>query len=598
MSATTKRRGPNPYAEMQALAAIFGFVFLVCVVIWAAAWIGTTDGDESPPGFPPALIVELVIGTYTWPGAGATAAVVVLSVLVAAAVIGIVVAVALRKRREVDVDRAVKYLAQPRDLRRATTKGVAEIATRLDLDGIDPPGVLIGKTVRGETKLWGSWEDMHVDIWGPRTGKTATRAIPNIVAAPGPAVVTSNKRDVVDATRLSRMRRGRVWVFDPQAQAGEPASWYWDPLTYVGDSIVRAVKMTGRFSSINRPDHARSDAYFEPAAEDLIANMLLAASIEGLPITQVYTWLTRPTDDTPERILRARGHDMSADAVDNVIISPDRQRAGVYGTAAQIMSFLIAPGVTEWVTPGSNPNRPQFDYLSFVKEGADTLYLLSEETNKMAAPLVLALTAALAEAAENFGIASPGGRVDVPILFVLDEAANVCPWKALPDKYSHFGSRGIVMMTILQSWAQGAAAWGDTGMAKLWGAANVRVYGGGVLDTKFLGDLSSSSGIFEPEVKSTSHKVHDLWEKNVTNSSRSEPVLDVPDLASMPRGRAFVQYSGMKPALVRTIPWWEGPYADEIRASLARFEPGGTGGPLGPLDVDPTDPPVRLDKVA
>lgn len=130
------------------------------------------------------------------------------------------------------------------------------------------------------------------------------------------------------------------------------------------------------------------------------------------------------------------------------------------------------------------------------------------------------------------------------------------------------------MMTILQSWAQGAAAWGDNGMAKLWGAANVRVYGGGVLDTKFLGDLSSSSGIFEPETTSTSHKIHDLWDKSVSTGSRTEPVLDVPDLASMPRGRAFVQYSGMKPVLVRTVPWWEGHYADAIRDSIAKYEPG------------------------
>ncbi|GAA4962012.1 hypothetical protein GCM10023205_27110 [Yinghuangia aomiensis] len=587
MSATTKRRGPNPYAEMQALGAVIGVLFLGCVVAWAGAWIGTGEGQENPPGVPPVTVVLLALGKYQWPGATATAAVFVISVAIAALGAGIAAVVIARHRREVLVDRAAPYLAQKRELAAITTRGASNTARRLGLPGLDPPGVQIGRMVRGSADLWGTWEDMHVDIWGPRTGKTATRAIPNIVAAPGPTVVTSNKRDVVDATRLSRMRRGRVWVLDPQAQASEPPSWYWDPLSYVGDSIVRAVKMTGRFSSINRPDHARSDAYFEPAAEDLISNMLLAASLDNLPITRVYTWLTRPTDDTPERILRAFGHDMSADAVENVITAPDRQRAGVYGTAAQIMSFLIAPGIAEWVTPGTDPSRPQFDYLSFVKEGADTIYLLSEETNKMAAPLVLALTAALAEAAENWGIVRPGGRVETPILFVLDEAANVCPWKALPDKYSHFGSRGIVMMTILQSWAQGAAAWGDTGMAKLWGAANVRVYGGGVSDTKFLGDLSASAGIFEPETTSTSRKVHDLWDKNVTTGSRSEPVLDVPDLASMPRGRALVQYSGTRPTLVKPVPWWEGPYADEIRASLAYFEPGGTGGPLGPQEATP-----------
>ncbi|WP_374754618.1 TraM recognition domain-containing protein [Arthrobacter sp. AFG20] len=38
---------------------------------------------------------------------------------------------------------------------------------------------------------------------------------------------------------------------------------------------------------------------------------------------------------------------------------------------------------------------------------------------------------------------------------VLDEAANVCRWRELPNIYSHYGSRGIVLMTIPQSWSQG-----------------------------------------------------------------------------------------------------------------------------------------------
>jgi hypothetical protein len=111
-------------------------------------------------------------------------------------------------------------------------------------------------------------------------------------------------------------------------------------------------------------------------------------------------------------------------------------------------------------------------------------------------------------------------------------------------------------------------------MAKLWGAANVRVYGGGVVDTKFLGDLSATSGIFEAATVSVSHKATEMWERGLSRATRSEPVLDVPDLASMPRGRAFVQLSGTRPMLVRTVPWWEGPFADEIRASLAKYDPG------------------------
>ncbi|GCD92504.1 type IV secretory system conjugative DNA transfer family protein [Embleya hyalina] len=578
MSATNNKRGPNPYGDMYMILAVMGVLMAVTGAMWVGATLTRAETDLAPPP-PPIILLGLVLEKYTWPGTGATVISVVLCLLMAAVTAGATYLVVVYRRRLLVIDRAIPYLATPRELGASTTKGVRRKADQFGVSQAEAPGLYIGKTVRQGLDVWGSWEDMHVDIWGPRTGKTTSRAIPNIVAAPGAVVVTSNKRDIVDATRASRARRGKVWVFDPQNQAGAKPTWYWDPLSYVGGSITLAVKMASRFSGINRPGHARSDAYFEPAAEDLIAHLLLAASISGKTITQVFTWLTRPTDDTPERILRDGGHPASADAVDSVITAPDRQRAGVYGTAAQIMSFLVAPTVTAWIEPGDNPNRPAFDYKAFVR-GGDTLYMLSEETNKMAAPLVMAFTAAIAEEAENTGRDCPGGRLPIPMLFVLDEAANVCPWKALPDKYSHFGSRGIVMMTMLQSWAQGAAAWGDVGMAKLWGAANVRVYGGGVLDTKFLGDLSAASGIFEPGTRSYSRKSTDFFESNVTKGSRTEPVLDVPDLASMPRGRAFVQFSGAKPALIRTVPWWETAYADEIRESIAEFDPGAQNSPV------------------
>jgi type IV secretory pathway TraG/TraD family ATPase VirD4 len=155
------------------------------------------------------------------------------------------------------------------------------------------------------------------------------------------------------------------------------------------------------------------------------------------------------------------------------------------------------------------------------------------------------------------------------MLFVLDEAANICTWSALPDKYTHFGSRGIVMMTILQSWAQGVDAWGVTGMAKPWGSANVRVYGEGIVNTKFLGGLSASSGTFEPTTFSVSRRAPNSWYQNVSRASSSEPVLDIPDLASMPRGGTFVQLRGLPPVPVKSVPGRKRPFADRIRASLA-----------------------------
>jgi hypothetical protein len=57
------------------------------------------------------------------------------------------------------------------------------------------------------------------------------------------------------------------------------------------------------------------------------------------------------------------------------------------------------------------------------------------------------------------------GRLDPPMVLVLDEAANICRIADLPDLYSHLGSRGMVPVTILQSYQQGVSVWGEPGMA-------------------------------------------------------------------------------------------------------------------------------------
>ncbi|WP_425567929.1 TraM recognition domain-containing protein [Nonomuraea dietziae] len=53
------------------------------------------------------------------------------------------------------------------------------------------------------------------------------------------------------------------------------------------------------------------------------------------------------------------------------------------------------------------------------------------------------------------------------------------PIEDLPDLYSFLGSLGIPIVTILQSYQQGARVWGQAGMDALWGAATVKVLGAG-----------------------------------------------------------------------------------------------------------------------
>jgi type IV secretory pathway TraG/TraD family ATPase VirD4 len=563
-----RRRDPGGFgAETLMLLVGIGGVVAGIVVLNVAVRLGhQLDGSGVElPSDPFAFTLGVILGRVPWPASATWIVAVLLAIVLALVVLAIVGVVRYRKGRT-RVDRASSYMGRGKDVEGLSKRNAQAQATRLGVTG--SLGVPIGKTL-GQMPLYGTWEDMHIDIWGPRTGKTTSRAVPAILDAPGGVLVTSNKRDVVDATRDVRAEAGPVWVFDPQGIALENPTWWWNPLSYVTDE-VRAAKLADHFASGSRDPGAKTDAYFDPAGQDLLAGLLLAAALDSRPITDVYTWLTRPTEEEPIDILRRHGYDLTADQVRGVITAPEKQRGGIYGTAQQMASCLTNRQVAAWVNPQGNPDlRPQFDPAAFVRDGG-TLYSLSKEGRGTAGPLVTALTVAVVEAAEELAAGSAGGRLSVPLLGVLDEAANVCRWRELPNLYSHYGSRGIVLMTILQSWSQGVDVWGESGMRKLWSASNVKVYGGGVSEDAFLESLSKLIGDYDRQASSVSSG---RGGRSVNQQLHRERILDVADLAAMPKGRAVVLSSGNRPTLIRTQPWMTGPHAEKVKASIAAHDP-------------------------
>lgn len=563
-----RRRDPGGFsAETILLGSAIVLVILVLTGVNIVVRLGhRIEGSGIDlPSDPFTLVFEVLGGKLPWPTAATWLAVVLGVIIVVLGVLVLLAVLRYRKKRS-RVDRAAAFMGRGRDVQDLSRRSAQESAKRFGVEG--SPGVPIGKTIGGQA-LYGSWEDMHIDIWGPRTGKTTSRAVPAILDAPGGVLVTSNKRDVVDATRDVRAKEGPVWVFDPQGIALEEPTWWWNPLSYVTDE-VKAAQLAEHFASGSRDAGAQTDAFFDPAGQDLLAGLLLAAALDGRMITDVYTWLTRPTDEDPIDILRQHGFTLTADQVAGVVSAPEKQRGGVYGTAQQMASSLTNRQIAAWVTPiGSLNARPHFDPHEFVR-GGGTLYSLSKEGKGTAGPLVTALTVAVVEAAEELAARSPGGRLSTPLLGVLDEAANVCRWRELPNLYSHYGSRGIVLMTILQSWSQGVDVWGESGMKKLWSASNIKVYGGGVSEDGFLESISKLIGDYDRLSSSVSTG---RGGRGVSSQLHRERILDVADLGALPKGRAVVLASGSRPTLIRTQPWMTSPHADAVRASIAAHDP-------------------------
>ena len=551
MNGPQRTRQHNPDADALMIGGLVFAALMVGGAAWGAAELAHLEEQTAAPDRNPVTWAEaLVKGTWHWPMTATWWAIGEAVVLLALA-LAIAVPVMRWRAKRVYVDSRARLLGRDRpSLRRYIDPKAAPVAGEHGL------GLQVGRDVLSGRMVRATWEDTIVVIAGARMGKTTSLAVPQVLDAPGVVYATSNKRDLYDATVRARRHKGDLWLFDPQGIAGtEVPSLWWDPLDSCR-TIASARRVADVFASASRPPNASRDAYFDPAGEELLATYLLAAASGGQPVTAVHSWLANPRDETPVRLLREGGHAELADAADATIHLPDRQLAGVVGTAAKLVAWMADPRLRAWVTdPGDG--RPRLDVAKLVGSRHATLYSLSKEGEGSAGALTGALTTTLLTEAERIAASSPAGRLPVPLVATLDEVANVCRWRDLPDRYSHYGSRGIICACYLQSWSQGVDCWGREGMRKLWGAANIRVYGGGTHEAEFLEDVSRICGEWDAPATSLSTVRGGSTGsgRTYTASTKRERVLDVSTLGALPASRAVVMLSGTYPLVVRKVAW-------------------------------------------
>lgn len=573
MSSTAGRTTEPVNGNPKVIFGGLGIAVALVLGVWGALHLA---GGQTVPGNPFTTIIELGGGKLRW-STGATVWVVLFAVVVAGVCASAAIAVLRSRGKRTRVDDAQRHLGRGKDIESITRQAVTRKAK--DIGVVFPkdhpwasPGVPIGGSLPSGPDLFGSFEDMHTDVWGPRMGKSTSRVIPAIIEAPGPVLATENKRGNLDHTRGVREALGRkVWVFDPQAVAEEPAAFYWNPLSYVVDEDT-AQSLAEQFAAGDDGQAAKKDPYFDPEGQDLVANLCLASALAGEPITTVYERLSqRDRCREAVEILRDHRYVLIAAALMARLDLAPKQQDGIFGTAIKMVHCLRSRKIQDWITTHPGDIRPQIDLEAFVRNG-ETLYCLSKEGVGSTGPIIAALTVAACEAGEKIATRSPGGRLPTPMLCALDEAANVVRWKRLPDLYSHYGSRGINVMTVLQNWSQGVRVWSKDGLQQLSGASNVFVYGGNVKEIEFLEFLSKLVGDYERRALNVSHSSGQRG-GSVSESTVWQRTLTVKDLQAWPRGRLLVLSAGNLPTIARAIPWMEKPYAAEIRASLAKYSP-------------------------
>lgn len=566
MSAVDRKGTDN--AGLLWLGGIFvGLLFGIPCGVWVIVHLSQTiaPGDGSPKGMWGPLF-GLFSGQTRW-GISEWVSL----VLIGAVVGGLIwmyrkLAKPSGPGKKLEIDRAAKFMATVDDMESFTEPHLRKSAEWLGTK-CDAVGIYVGNMVRhAATKIYASFEDTMLVIMGPRAGKTTSQAAPILIEAPGAVVATSNKRDLHDLTVASRRKTGDVWVFDPMTIVGAEPTWWWNPLTFVTDT-ERAMEMAENFALGSRQEGAKTDGFFEPAGKELLAALLLAAALDQRPIKDVYYWLQHTDEDRAADILRAAGYSEEADTIIQNVNAPERQKAGVYSTASTMAACLKNKKVQPWINPtGDDDNRPQLRPEELVR-GNNTLYALSREGAGTTGPLVTCLTVAVTTAAEEYATQQPGGRLAMPMTLVLDEAANICRWGNLPNLYSHYGSRGIIPVTFLQSYAQGVEVWGNEGMKKLYSSATLVLVGPRVRDDEFHDKVRKTIGTYR--YRSTSHSRSRDGRSSSTQDA-TDDILDIKDLSEMKKGRAVLLAEGA--VLLETVPISRRDYAEEAATSKKHEE--------------------------
>lgn len=550
--------------------ALLAMVVLGVVGLGGTLGAAVTGHGWHPPAFDLAVYLQVLSGNTAaaWPGAPSWALFGGVTVVLA---LVLLVVLLLGRKIAGRMTNPTKGLATRREMQSLMPKGIEARARDLRPSiksartvHPDEAGNLLGDLMPNGPELRSSFEDVELDLMAPRAGKSTGIAIPRLLRARGPVLLTSNKSDVYTVTRQERTKVGKVWTFDPQGIAHTPREMWWDMLADC-DTIEGARRLAGHFVSSVNDDSSKKDFWIS-AAQNTLTALFLAAARGGASVSDLLGWLADPADRAPIDLLREVGMPAMAEQLQGTVRGAVETRDGIYETARQCVACLLDPGILAWVSP--DPARPEFVPDEHVL-GRDTLYLLSKDGGGSAAGVI----AGLADATMRAGVVAAermGGRLDPPMTAVLDEAANVCRISDLPDLYSHFGSRGINVVTLLQSYRQGVRVWGEPGMDALWSAATVKLLGAGLDDADFVDKIARLVG--QHDVKTPS------WSKSRDGSSRSmsyrqEQVLPADKIRALPKGTALLLATGVRPALIRLRPWYKEPDAGPIsHAAKAEVE--------------------------
>jgi type IV secretory pathway TraG/TraD family ATPase VirD4 len=473
-------------------------------------------------------------------------------------------------------------------------------------------GVYLG---HGEPGWCFAQPEQSVMILGPpRSGKTSSLIIPNVMASNGPVVSTSTKPDVLEATCAVRGQRGECLVFDPTGAVGarghvQPLRW--SPLqsctTWTTSlAMARSLVEVGASSTLRGGGRAESSHWTE-RAQALLAPLLHAASLDEADMRTLLTWVDRRQALPAQQILAGepgRSTELARNLLDGIVTTDERELSGIWSTASGALTGFRSDQALEAMS------HPDFDADSFVRS-ADTVYIAAPADRQgLVAPMVVGLIEDIRRSTYARQADCPTGtRPGPPVLMALDEVANIAPLPDLPAMISEGGGQGLTTMACLQDLSQARNRWPShaEGFPSLFGTTVVLP---GIGDVRTLEALSVLAGEEEIVTRtlsagqmSSDRPLVDLLSggrpqrgESVSTQWRRRLPVDLITRGSSGHALAFDERN--RPAWIPLTPYW----SSEPWRSLRAIELDGGGAAPAARHLPPPerqmDPIVREDPLS
>jgi len=419
--------------------------------------------------------------------------------------------------------------------------------------GIPPFRVLLG--YKGRAWVTAPRQVGTLVIGPPRSGKTSGVIIPNVLAWTGPVVITSTRRDVLDACHDLRSQRGAVWCFDPigVVASGMPPTVRrldWSPLRGAetfDTALARArALLAGSAEGTEARDHWRA------RGTQLLGALLHSAALAHRPMSTVVDWTHAARLDAAQHVCTQANARQAAAVLRGIEQTPDRERGSIWSAVAGGLASFDNSTVLASADRAASCDFAAEDFL----RQPDSMFVVapSDESTPLA-PLVVGLVEEVR--AEALRLSNATGSLALPLLLALDEIATICPLPSLPQIAAEGGGRNVILVAVLQDLSQAAARWGREVADGLLTLAGAKLVLPGLADAETLQRLETLIGKHWIEQVSRSEMRSGgfigEWSWGTYQSETETPRVPAASIRELPVGHALAVIGRERATRVRVI---------------------------------------------